>query len=248
MVISFLNSKGGVGKTISAVNLAATLASTEREVLLIDADGQYSATNFFLVEGEFSGAPTIHDVLFAGCSLTDAAIPVRPQLHLVASDPRMVDADHLLPSVVGADLRLRRAMKMWPPSKKTTTIVDVPSGWGAVAHNSVLASQLVIIPINGEKMAFDTALDTTERIAQLCDAYEVEAPRVRILLTAYRDTNHGREIAELCRQTWGSDVLTTQIRFTERLRELALDQKTVVERACAGARDDFQNLAEEIFS
>jgi chromosome partitioning protein len=247
MVISIYNSKGGVGKTITAVNLAAVL-SRSRRVLLIDMDAQYSATSFFsLSSGE--SLPSIYDVLLGEVPLQDAAVAIEalPGLYVVPGDVRMEAAARQLPDLPAADQRLKRALRHLPADFFDVCLLDCPSRFDYVARNALMAASHVLVPINSERMALDCATDSTRRTAQLREAYDMDVPALHILLTAYRAVySNARLIESAAQAEWPGQVCRTSIRHTERVKELSSRHKTVVDLQAGTLRDDYTRLAQEV--
>ena len=105
---SIINQKGGVGKTVTALSLGAALAQAGKRVLLIDTDLQHSLTSHFDIDVRETGS--LVDVLFDDRPLPDVIVPVRDNLSLVPSHPRMECADRELPHMRGGVLRLAHAL------------------------------------------------------------------------------------------------------------------------------------------
>ncbi len=251
-VLSVLSSKGGVGKTVTSLSLAVTLAAQGCKTLLVDADGSATASSFFrsfdeLPDGS-DGCCGIYDVLFHECRAVDAAREVRLNLALLASDPRMMKVDAALLRQPAADLLLARALRNVAAGEFEYAIVDTPGVWGGMVQNAVLASSHLIVPVNSEQMAYDIAVDTLSYVLNQMDAYERPCPQFRVLLTAYRETNACRDIAELALQTWPQNLFETRVRFTEEVKRLSADRKTIGDRKSATLREDYNNTAKEIIS
>lgn len=242
-ILSVYNSKGGVGKTITAANLGALLA-LDRRVLLIDTDSQYSLSSFF-VSPDRPPPGTIHDILFAGAAVRECVLELRPRLHVIASHPAMDTADRRLPDEPGGDLRLKKALRGLG-RHYDVILIDVPSGWGSIARNAIMAATHLLVPINCDKMAFDSAVDTFMRVEQTTTAYDQKPPATGVLLTSYRETQNAWEVTALCEETWPRQTLQTHIRHTEKIKELALDRSTVADRQAGTGREDYTQLAKEI--
>lgn len=249
MILATYNSKGGTGKTTTAVNLAAIYAQNQK-VLLIDLDAQYSATSFFLQDSE-PPAHSIYDVLLNDLAIEAAAVELTTNLKVVASDPRMESAARQLPDLPAGELRLSRALRHAQATKFfDICIIDCPSRFDYVSRNALLAATGLIVPINSERMAFDCAVDTTDRAEQLRAAYDQANLDTRILLTAYRASlNNDQNIESACQATWPKRVFKTKIRHTVKIKEMAGAWKTVAAQSAkqtSTAREDYQELAKEV--
>lgn len=109
MIISIINLKGGVGKTVTAVHLGASLASRGYATLLVDTDLQHGLTSYF--DMDVRGQTTTSQVLLDGVPAREAVRKVREQLWVLPATPHMEIVDRELPHLSGADLRLRRALR-----------------------------------------------------------------------------------------------------------------------------------------
>lgn len=246
MIIAVINQKGGVGKTITSAHLAACLAE-RGPVTLVDLDAQGSLSNYFEIENP---ALTMQDVLVGGHALDQVALEVRPAIRLAPSSLAMSEVEARLPHLPGGDLRLRKAFKEFKVRHNhDTLLVDCPAGWGALVRNAALAASHILIPINSESAALETAIATQSMIEELCEGYEKPVPHIGVLMTCFRETRLARGVAQVVRDRWKSAALDTMIRRAERLNELTAQRATVldVSAAVAGtARGDYQALATEI--
>jgi len=146
--ISIANAKGGVGKTTTAVNMSAGLATLGKKVLLIDLDYQANAT-FACLERN-AEAPTIADVLINDVNIKEAILPVSKNLDLLPSNIDLIGADTKLSSQPGRDLVLSVALEGLDENSYDYVIADLPPNVGVMALNGMGASDLVIIPIQME--------------------------------------------------------------------------------------------------
>jgi chromosome partitioning protein len=127
-VYALANQKGGVGKTTTAVNLAACVAEAGYDALLVDIDPQANAT---IALGIGKDAPrTIYDVLIGETQLDDVVVPTTiPRLSLVPSGPDLAGANVELPRTSGSEVRLREALAGVRDRYAFTLLDCPPSGW-----------------------------------------------------------------------------------------------------------------------
>src|SRR5512138_439541 len=148
-IVTIANQKGGVGKTTTAVNLAASLAASEKRTLLIDVDPQGNAGSALGIRRDES-EKSIYEVLLDGIPLTDAVRKTELKfLDLVPASRHLVGAELELGGVEGREFRLRRAIEPIA-SAYEYVIVDCPPSLGLLAVNWLVAAQGVVIPLQCE--------------------------------------------------------------------------------------------------
>jgi chromosome partitioning protein len=245
MIISIVNTKGGVGKTVTCVHLGAALARAGYSTLLIDVDLQHGLTSYFNLDT--NGAPTTGDVLLHGRAIHDALLPVRSNLSVVPADSTMERAEVELAGAGGGELRLRRALRGL--TGFDFCLIDCPSGWNTVTRNALLASTAMIVPINSEPAAVECARSTEAAARELCDLYDHPAQQLHILLTRFRATKAARAVEHQVCRDWPDNTLSTKIRQAERINELAIMRETMsdVSASVAGpVGEDYEALAREV--
>jgi chromosome partitioning protein len=152
-IYAIANQKGGVGKTTTAVNVAACVADAGYPTLLVDLDPQCNATVGLHVEKDHQ--PNIYDVLSGDLPLDQAAVPTQiGGLSLVPSSPDLAGANVELPRLPGSETRLRDALGD-VRERFLFTILDCPPSLGPLTVNALVAADRVIVPVQTEYFALE---------------------------------------------------------------------------------------------
>lgn len=161
-VVTFVNQKGGVGKTTSAVSLAAALARRGHSVLLIDLDPQANATSAVNVDGE--GRPGIYDALIEEVDITSCVVRVEAEgFDLVPASRALSGAEVELVPAMARERRLASALHT-AMDAYDFIFIDCPPSLGLLTVNALTATQYVIIPVQCEYMALEGLTRLTETL------------------------------------------------------------------------------------
>ncbi|MGI8511669.1 MAG: ParA family protein [Solirubrobacteraceae bacterium] len=152
-VYAIANQKGGVGKTTTAVNVAASVADVGHETLLVDLDPQCNAT---VALGLRKDAETsVYDCLSDGISVDSAAVPSGiDRLWMVPATPDLAGANVELPRLPGSETRLREALG-GVRERFRITLLDCPPSLGPLTVNALVAADRVIVPVQTEYFALE---------------------------------------------------------------------------------------------
>jgi len=248
--IAVVNQKGGCGKTITAINLAAFLAREQRRVLLIDMDPQGHSTLGLQVSFA-QPDKTISDVLLfglsgAGAPLRDVTRTVLANLDLVPADILLSAVPEKLAAVFGRERTLAKALE-GVRNRYDYVIVDCPPSVGLLTFNALLACSEAIIPLDPSFFSLHGVgklLETLEMLVQKA-GHRIDA---RALITLYTGRSvFVKEVVEDIRKHLGERVFNTMIRFSVKLAEAASHGLPISEYCKHSAGyEDYQMLAKEI--
>ncbi len=220
-VITIANQKGGVGKTTTAVNLAAGLAMHGARVLVIDLDPQGNASTALDVD-HHSGIASVYNVLVDGEALTSIVRPVAgfPHLYCAPAAIDLAGAEIELVPLVARESRLARAVAAYDASNLDYIFIDCPPSLGLLTVNALVAAPEVLIPIQCEYYALE-GLEQLLRTVELVRSHLNPSLAVStILLTMYDGrTRLAAQVADEVRDHFGGVVLGSVIPRSVRVSE-----------------------------
>ena len=216
--VALANQKGGVGKTTTAINLAAGLAALDRRVLLVDLDAQANATSGLGFPRQKSG-PDAYDVLLSGNANAAIRPTAFPNLDLLPSGRDLVGAEIELVDAEDREGRLRRALER-VRGGYAFVLVDCPPSLSLLTVNALAAADAVLVPIQTEYFALEGLSELLETVERIRRSFNPALLLEGIVLTMYDErTNLARQVTEDIRNHFGDRVYHTVIPRNVRLGE-----------------------------
>ena len=232
-VITISNQKGGVGKTTTAVNLAAALARQGARVLVIDLDPQGNASTALGVEHR-AETPSVYDVIINDLPMVDVVqkSPEFGALYCVPATIHLAGAEIELVSLVAREQRLRRALDLHVKEMTDPydyVFIDCPPSLGLLTINAFVAAREVLIPIQCEYYALEGLSQLLKNIELIEKHLNPQLYVSTILLTMYDSrTNLANQVAQDVRDHFPKQVLETLIPRSVRVSEAPSYGQSVV--------------------
>ena len=247
-IIAIANQKGGVGKTTTAINLAASLAVLEKKVLIIDADPQANTTSGLNFSPDNDEKRTLYEVLIGSLDVRDSLIQTEVErLHMIPSHINLVGAEIELLEVPDRESVMKNALA---PIRDDYDyiIIDCAPSLGLITINSLTAADSVIIPVQPEFFALEGLgkLLQTVRIVQSGVNPSLQIEGFVITMFDGRTRVHTQVLAEL-RDHFKDLVFNTVIQRNIRLSEAPSHGKPIIlyDIMCNGS-NNYLNLAREV--
>ena len=248
-IISIINQKGGVGKTTTAINLAASLGILEKKTLLIDFDPQANATtglNNFDIKNDFS----IYDAMIGNKKIADTISNTSLEyMHFIKSDANLVGCEIELVSLANREKQL---LKLVNRIKKNYDyiLIDCPPSLGLLTLNALTASSEVLIPIQSEFFALEGLKSLQETIKIVKENINERLNILGVLITMHtKRLKLSKKVEKLLKRNFKNKLFRTKINRNVRLAEAPDDGKPAImyDVNCSGAKD-YMKLALEIIN
>lgn len=243
-ILGVINQKGGVGKTTTAVNLAAGLAQSRR-VLLVDLDPQANATSGV---GALDVGTTIYDVLVGEASARSAVCRTGTEnLFALPASPDLAGAAVELDASSENLLLLKKALIGVRPNYDFI-VLDAPPSFGSLTLNCLTAADLLIVPLQTEYYALEGIAGMIETVDRVRGSLNEELRILGILLTMFdARTRLSQQVEENVRGHFGDEVFTTVIPRNVRLAEApSYGQPIFAYAASSQGAAAYRALAEEV--
>ncbi|WP_433178910.1 ParA family protein [Actinoallomurus sp. CA-150999] len=220
-IITIANQKGGVGKTTSAVNLAAALAMHGNRVLVIDLDPQGNASTALGVE-HHADIPSVYHVILEGAPFDEIVVPAEglPNAYCAPATLHLAGAEVDLVPMVAREGRLRRALEAYDTGKFDYVLIDCPPSLGLLTVNALTGANELLIPIQTEYYALEGLTQLLHTVDLVRQHLNPNLAVSTILLTMYdARTRLAAQVADEVRSHFGELVLGTVIPRSVRVSE-----------------------------
>jgi len=226
--IAIINQKGGVGKTTTAVNLAAGLANMGKKVLVLDLDAQGNLGTCFNKKSERDMYNLLVD---KDVSYKDCIVKVNENLHIITSKETLEKAEIVMTGFVGREMTLIRKLKDIKDTDYDYILLDCPPSLGLLNQNALLFAKEAIIPVSTDFLGIDALQKMYKAVETINEVFEHNLRISAVVPTLFDKRN------KICKDSLDflnrkyKEVVTTPIRISSKLKETPMVGKSIFEYA-----------------
>lgn len=239
--ICLTNNKGGVSKTVTAINLASVLASHGNKVLLVDTDPQANLTSFFN-SSYIEERGTSYD-LFNGKAANP--VQVRENIFLIPSESGLVAYEVEHHNDKERELALKKGLAT-VHQNFDVCIIDTPPAVCSILVNSLVAADFCLIPSTVDGFSIQGVIQIFDVLKKVQETMNKQVRLLGVFLTMYDNRRVTKQGEALMKEALGEKLMHSTIRNTCVVREACAEGKTLFEMKYNAVQEDFKALAEEV--